>query len=132
MHVGGPACARVEREMRVRVERIVLRGVGVDEFLALRVSRPCRQCGTERDGAQDGGATFHDPSPCSVAIRLFRGRGRREEVRFPAPPIVAMRASRAASVARGTRALAIEVIADMDDEVRLGSGHARRDLRKRP
>ena len=47
-------------------------------------------------------------------------RGGREEVRLPGWPIVAVGATRAAGVAGRAGALAIEVVADVDDQVGLG------------
>ena len=59
-------------------------------------------------------------------------RGGREEIRLPGRPVVAIGAARAAGVTRRAGALAIEVVADMDDEVGLGVGDALGHLREWP
>src|SRR4051812_20530154 len=60
-----------------------------------------------------------------------RRRGR-EEIRLPGRPIVAIGAARAAGVARRAGALAIEIIADVDDEVGPGVRDALGHLREWP
>jgi hypothetical protein len=55
-----------------------------------------------------------------------RGAQRRctrgEEIRLPGRPIVAMGTARAAGIARRTRALAVKIVADVDDNAGLRTG----------
>src|SRR5215472_9003831 len=72
-------------------------------------------------------ATNEYPRRC-----LEQGRGGSEEVRAPGRPVVAPGRAGAADISHGTRALAIEVVADMDDEIRLQLCCKSGEHRKRP
>src|SRR5262249_61666191 len=61
-----------------------------------------------------------------------RRGGRGEEIGLPGRPVVAMWAARAAGVARETGALAVEIIADVDDEVGVDLSNPCGQTRKQP
>jgi hypothetical protein len=63
---------------------------------------------------------------------LQQGPGRREEVGLERRPVVTMGAPGASIVARGTRILAIDVVANMDDQIGVPARRSLGDLGKGP
>jgi hypothetical protein len=60
------------------------------------------------------------------------GCSRRKEIRVPGRPVVAVRAALATGIVRGAGTFPVEIIADVDDEVRVPAGNRLGNLRKGP
>ena len=107
-----------------RVERFVLRArSGAIESCGALQPRPA---GAGALAVLMIAAHQHDGRGCQ------QGRGRGEEIRLPAGPIVAPGRAGAALIARRAGAFAIEIVAQMDHQVRLEAGRSRGNLGKWP